>query len=924
MTVGGSSVCDLSLQQQLEEVKGEIGLAFIKFSDFMQHKLLADVVKSSLSFSNEDDLRDEHHCYSAFKYQIDYIRNVMQIFKLFPMEMSLEIVEKVIIACGNLLKGGFSEVEKISTEVDRNAEKDVYAQQQEVMVSLILPVVQLILDCLDMSSKAITGNENEKDLELEKLVKDCMRIFGECTTFLVSLTGVSLQKSDFLRIMGLCQKVWKFAEGIQNMKAYASNPATKKIIETEVETVEKILESRLTSLLSSENGRSFSKFWVEIRNLGKEGKISPSLQRVPVSSNIPEIYMIFTSYLEDAWFWKTETGKAITPNLINGILQDMSSDKAETRKRAAFVLRAITTQYSQNKPIFDPSVPEERLITLNNLGQRDYTKFWDSYFDIHDILNETQLHIVQPVLQKIQIFNNHSSNDAVLVWLPILLKKMIGHDNRTVVKEGFEQFLQTRDYLLTKENSVYRSLATKFLDDHAMPLLRDNVGWALNEPERFFKNVIAFGRFLLQLYSNIELPQFKSAEVVLDFLTSSGKCMGPHAIYFLVSALDEVIFDDAYVKTNLREMEISPEKIKVSLEMLMNQLALLLSNNLTTVSKYFRGLLEQRCVSILAKIMPFFEKIPAIKLDSFLFMKFITFLGSLSAKVFSGERAQEKVQGIVKTLNGPNGQVTLISELTTESRMYQFTRTSLSSTSVLGLFRFMTTAFKIIDVSQNGEVTLAVENFAHLSASEEIPLGSIQGIQEFYQQAPHHQIVPNTYLSMLSELCDMLSNDKDQYSLNEFMFCIRRLEILSVLPQEFIKDSSKTFPKLKISSPQKLFLLQKLHLLSKDSNGVSLENLKELLLAKSTVANTDKIDEIASAYYHVTERNLLSEFNQVQFSTYANIITHASTSSIEDQILIDLLTFILDTVEKSDSRGVVTALFLTKSITERFDYNENW
>lgn len=86
-------------------------------------------------------------------------------------------------------------------------------------------------------------------------------------------------------------------------------------------------------------------------------------------------------------------------------------------------------------------------------------QFWLDYFELFDILDEKQSHIVQPVLQnKIQIFNrlrvthgcdavdddpSTTADDLTDLcnWFLIILVKMLHHDNRDIVKEGFLRFL---------------------------------------------------------------------------------------------------------------------------------------------------------------------------------------------------------------------------------------------------------------------------------------------------------------------------------------------------------------------------------------------------------------------------------------------------------------------------------------------------
>ncbi|CAL8127072.1 unnamed protein product [Orchesella dallaii] len=909
----------IPLQLPLELIKNELALALVQFSDFARATSLHDTLQSSLSFDGKQlkgpTIRDGAYL-SKFARQVEYIRSFLSVIKLFPTEIVAQLGWKLMRDCEKLLKAAFSQVQNVKIEdcAGSNDDKNLLAQ---LVQFLILPLVQVTHDCVDLNSQVILekqlltsetvidgyGVNRTRDI-VEDAGKYARRIFEDSAEFLVSSVALSLQKPDYLRVLAMCRKVWKFTDDISKLLPLSSSLC----LQEEFQAVENAIGGNMSTIIRAENGRTFVQFWCEIISTGGQRKVPQCVKNMSESVNdIPELYTVFITYLQDPWFWKTEVGKKMTPVLIRGIRQDLSSIKAETKKRAAFVLKAITSLYSVNQPLFDPEVAEVSNITLDNLESKKYAKFWMYFFELYDILNETQVHIIQPVLQKLNIFQEHSNNEAVSIWFPILLKKMISHDNRSVVKEGLERFLLTGQYFQCQRTNAYKSLAEQFLDTAVMPLLKDHAGWVLNEPEHFFKNAVIYGQFLMQLYSHDDLPHFRSAEKILTFLTSSGKCMNSHTVFFCVTTLDELL--QAMPPS---DKELSADKIIKEVESFLTLLALLLSTSLTTVSKYFREQLENRCANILLKTIPYVKYFGTLKLDSPFFLKIITFLGSITAKVIAKPGSKEKVQMAIEIFNTNGGA--LRDQLMTASNLHAFVKANPSSTSILGVLRYLSVSSQVNE-ERFEEIEKTIAHLCEQMADEEILKGSVQGIYEFYASLPREKKSSSNFNivcdRMATQIYDILGKP-ELISPKDFMCCVYRIELLNVMPDMFNhaplmllcisqEDHLKTFLVRKLLSmilmhpvdiPEKLF---------------SLESLTD-----ERLENVEGIDEVSKSYFKCTETNIFAELYRRKFEVCNRVIE--KESELAQHLQLKILALILDNLEKCDPNGLAAGMQLAKSV----------
>lgn len=919
-----------SMEESVVIIKNNLSETLLQFAELLQRSSLYDISQSSLEFHmNEKSsgkakqkmiaATDCEIGASRITRQLEYVRNFLRVINLLPVEIVGEACCKLLRDCDLLIKSAVGEAGRISETGEKDVEEESSLHVTANLTRLlILPVVQVTHDCIELNSSVIAIKNQVGPVEVEPCggVKYAVRIFAECTLFLLSCDGMKLTKSDFNRLLALCQKTWVFINNSRQLKK-AGNKDEDEVqenLEQLIKRTEGVLNDsrKMASIIFSENGRSFIKFWCEMW-ASKEG-YPKSLHCIPSGTIFPEFYMVFTEYLKSTEFWQTEAGKMITPTLIRAIRRDLGSEKPETRKRATFVLQAITSSYAMNKPIFNPSVPEVSVVSLNNMERGNYTKFWKFFYDLYDVLNETQLHIVQPVLHKLSIFQELSDNEVIFTWLPILLIKMIQHDNRTVVKEGLEQFLRTGKYLKSQSSNVYRTLAGEFLDNHVMPLLQDHVGWVLNEPEEFFKNIVTFAQFLTQLYvSSHSLPHFKSAEKVLVFLTSSGKCMGCHIIFFLISSVDEVMNFNFDHTTD----PIVVDEIISSIENCMTLFAHLLSNSITTISKYFRELLEERCVSILLKISMYIRYFPGIHLNSTIFNKLLTILGSLSKKVFTYEETSESTQAVVKVFceKAPN----LLPELLTGSSLYDFTLTNLSETSVFGLFRFLRILSRIYQQAAN--MIRAVDTFVEHSVTKDLVQGSIRGLREYHFMQDHQEEVHKVYAKIGNLLSFQLNSD-GKLSWEDFMYCVRCIEVLNCFPTALSNMNYSALGKIGGSDALKMHLLRKLYVMHKNK----LASVKALHdLEKADGDGLDRLlenaDNITEEYFVCTGRNILAEFHELKFRVLKDVVDDQAEMS--DALRLKTLNIVLDTIEKCRPKGVATALLLAKAVIKSSRSDDN-
>ena len=84
-----------------------------------------------------------------------------------------------------------------------------------------------------------------------------------------------------------------------------------------------------------------------------------------------------------------------------------------------------------------------------------FTLLWSTFFELFDILDEKQIHIIEPCLQKLDVLEDGTYMARLVIpWYCVLLHKMCHHDNRFIASQGIVRFLKSAPNFLTTQGST--------------------------------------------------------------------------------------------------------------------------------------------------------------------------------------------------------------------------------------------------------------------------------------------------------------------------------------------------------------------------------------------------------------------------------------------------------------------------------------
>ncbi|XP_006011684.1 probable methyltransferase TARBP1 [Latimeria chalumnae] len=209
------------------------------------------------------------------------------------------------------------------------------------------------------------------------------------------------------------------------------------------------------------------------------------------------------------------------------------------RKRAMYLLKGAvsasetlrdnirSSQENENAQSLFWWSPEKNEILVN---------FWENYVLIMETLEENQVHVVRPVLPKINklmeaaLPDNESRPQFHMSWFTCIYKRMFDSENRAIIKEGVGHFL---DLSVMKNSSISQEFA-EFIVGPLMDALSDSSLYSRSAEQlmgscpslgvklqRFFLTFVTSlpeesqGAFLLQLVHNLASRHWSSIPLVM-------------------------------------------------------------------------------------------------------------------------------------------------------------------------------------------------------------------------------------------------------------------------------------------------------------------------------------------------------------------------------------------------------------------------
>ena len=277
------------------------------------------------------------------------------------------------------------------------------------------------------------------------------------------------------------------------------------------------------------------------------------------------------------------------PNIITQIRNSLISSNSMERKQGVFILKSITSSFAGNKPMFDThhqSNAEGSKELMLDLAYNLYLKFWSDYFELLEILDEKQVHIIEPFLHKLDKLESYSSSPKFINWYFVLLKKMIGHENRSICEKGILDFFKARKLMCSSTKELF----FEFINTSIFPIVKENVGWVFPEAKNFFSAANELGVLLHEKYVTEILA---SVELVGGFIEGYGSRMSPLSLLFLLECLRS--------RLNLT----SPKQIilvEPHFEKCVFLFSKLLSKCLLTVDKFIGCQIQKTVVDIFCKL----------------------------------------------------------------------------------------------------------------------------------------------------------------------------------------------------------------------------------------------------------------------------------------------------------------------------------
>ncbi|KAG1930327.1 probable methyltransferase TARBP1 isoform X2 [Pimephales promelas] len=269
-------------------------------------------------------------------------------------------------------------------------------------------------------------------------------------------------------------------------------------------------------------------------------------QRDQTESVSARVLLCLTALSDHLYSWETSQNRPDprrSQRFFRAIQAGLTHKDSVTRKRALYLLtRCVALAEIKKEDVFTSVEPHTDEILFRWMPEQQHLlrEFWEDFALVLETLEENQIHVIRPVLKRIDVLVETTATDIQgglfsPSWLLCVYQRMFHSENKAVMKEGVNHLLE----LKALHHSAFALAFSQFVIGPLMDVLAESALYH-RAPQQNIKDCPELGVklqiFMVNFFSS--LPEENRGSVLLQIIQRLGSrqwCAVP--LLFLSQAL---------------------------------------------------------------------------------------------------------------------------------------------------------------------------------------------------------------------------------------------------------------------------------------------------------------------------------------------------------------------------------------------------